>query len=249
MGNIITNVLVNNDRQKIYQSQEGIGRIYLNGGTEFKIEFISKSTEVTGLKVKINGKYLSNRFIALKPGERFVLDSFIEEQRKLKYEEYSLASINDEHYNVSEDSYMSSKASLIEIEEYTEMYLNNNLSFKTTSYNESMNIVSNFIDLNQTFGGNLPGNLGGSLSNIDKSTKKTDCNKKGSFISKGSTSNQKLIKNDYEFNLYPIFTTSIMLLNISHKPIESKDFKKYCTNCGKKISPKNNFCGNCGTKI
>jgi rRNA maturation endonuclease Nob1 len=39
------------------------------------------------------------------------------------------------------------------------------------------------------------------------------------------------------------------ILPMSSKPIEGKDLKKYCTECGKKVKETFKFCPSCGTKV
>jgi hypothetical protein len=69
-------------------------------------------------------------------------------------------------------------------------------------------------------------------------------------VEKGSYSNQKFSYVDYDFNSWPFRTETISILPASRKPVTSTDLKKkYCSNCGRKLSPKHKFCPYCGTKV
>ena len=53
-----------------------------------------------------------------------------------------------------------------------------------------------------------------------------------------------------EFEYWAFRTERIKILPESRKPYTSNDLKKvYCSNCGRKLSPKHKFCPYCGTKV
>jgi membrane protease subunit (stomatin/prohibitin family) len=67
---------------------------------------------------------------------------------------------------------------------------------------------------------------------------------------KGEESNQEFEYSNDSFNSWTSNTVHIQILPESQKPVEVKEIRNYCTNCGtrhKKSSWK--FCPNCGTKI
>lgn len=69
-------------------------------------------------------------------------------------------------------------------------------------------------------------------------------------VEHGSYSNQNFKNVYYEFESWPFATKHFKLLPVSRKEYFGSDLKKvYCTNCGKKLSPKFKFCPVCGTKI
>jgi hypothetical protein len=67
-------------------------------------------------------------------------------------------------------------------------------------------------------------------------------------IEQGSVSNQKFETVSLEFEYISFFTVEYKLLPNSDKPLETKDLRQYCPNCGKKLNQKDNFCSSCGTK-
>lgn len=65
----------------------------------------------------------------------------------------------------------------------------------------------------------------------------------------GRYSNQKFSYVNYDFESWPFKSETIQILPLSRKPVTSGELKKrYCTNCGRKISPKHKYCPYCGTK-
>lgn len=70
-------------------------------------------------------------------------------------------------------------------------------------------------------------------------------------IEKGNHSNQEInYVSGYNFSYYPFAEELIHIYPKSTKPVYKSDLtKRYCTNCGRKVSPKYKFCPGCGKKI
>lgn len=69
-------------------------------------------------------------------------------------------------------------------------------------------------------------------------------------VEKGGRSNQEFETCDIDFEYYPFQTENILILPNSRKQIRTEDVRrKYCSQCGKKVSPKDKFCSNCGAKL
>lgn len=69
-------------------------------------------------------------------------------------------------------------------------------------------------------------------------------------VEHGSYSSQNFKNVYYEFESWPFATKNFKLLPVSRKQYSDSDLRKvYCTNCGKKLSPKFKFCPACGTKV
>jgi len=68
-------------------------------------------------------------------------------------------------------------------------------------------------------------------------------------IEKGSHSNQKFNQVYTDFETWPFKTETIKILPTSQKQVNANDLtKKYCYNCGRKLSQKYKFCPFCGAK-
>ena len=69
-------------------------------------------------------------------------------------------------------------------------------------------------------------------------------------VEKGCRSDQEFEYCDIEFEYYSFKTENILILPNSRKQIRVEDTRrKYCSQCGKKVSPKDKFCSNCGAKL
>ena len=81
---------------------------------------------------------------------------------------------------------------------------------------------------------------------LKKSTKTVETGR----VEHGSYSSQNFKNVYYEFESWPFTTKHFKLLPVSRKQYSDSDLRKvYCTNCGKKLSPKFKFCPVCGTKV
>lgn len=83
---------------------------------------------------------------------------------------------------------------------------------------------------------------------ISDNTKSLDDYKETGRVEQGSVSNQKFETVNMEFEYITFHTVEYTVLPVSEKPMEVKDLRKYCTNCGKKLSPSDNFCSSCGNR-
>lgn len=69
-------------------------------------------------------------------------------------------------------------------------------------------------------------------------------------VEKGGHSDQEFEYCDIDFEYYPFKTENIQILPNSRKQIRVEETRrKYCSQCGKKVSPKDKFCSNCGAKL
>ena len=69
-------------------------------------------------------------------------------------------------------------------------------------------------------------------------------------VEKGGHSNQEFEYCDIDFDYYPFKTENIQILPNSRKQIRAEETRRrYCSQCGKKVSPKDKFCPNCGAKL
>ena len=90
--------------------------------------------------------------------------------------------------------------------------------------------------------------VGGSLNYYD--TPRSHKSLETGRVEKGAESNQTFVssKDRFEYNSFSEWTWKILPSSV--KPYDSKDLKKFCTNCGSKIKKDSyKFCPNCGTKI
>ncbi len=114
---------------------------------------------------------------------------------------------------------------------YSTNSLSQTSSFHDTSASDSFNL-----DLSQ-------------LNNLSEEINEPKDIKETGRIEKGGASGQTFTTVNMDFESYAFHTVEYKLLPYSDKPIETSELKKYCSQCGKKAHPKDNFCSSCGNKL
>lgn len=120
----------------------------------------------------------------------------------------------------------------------------------TNLSNTSLNITGNDIS-NNTYSTNSMG-IGNNFNACIGSIYNTGVvsNIETGRIEKGELSEQNFTEVDMEFQKCYISSVIYNLLPESRKPIETKDAKKkFCTECGNKLSGNEKFCPECGDKL
>lgn len=237
------NIMVNNNRVRNYTTS-GNTIVYLNEG-EFAIEIFNKNQVTIGAKFKINGKYISTSHLIIYPGQRIVLDRYIDTKDKFKFTVYSVDKNNADVEKIIKNN------GDLEIEFYQEyqqpIYVNTYVVPSTLYY--CANVGST------TLSGSTFTTANSAASTLTSTTVNTlsrnlnDDVKETGFVEKGNSSNQDLTYVNKTFEYFYSFVTKIKLLPMSEKPIETKDLVVHCTSCGHKAKRHHKFCSNCGTKI
>lgn len=79
------NICVKRNRVKTYDST-----VYLKDGQEFEIELYNPTTSTVLAKIKLDGNYISQAGLVLKPGQRVYLERYIDDSRKFLFETYTV---------------------------------------------------------------------------------------------------------------------------------------------------------------
>lgn len=272
-------VAIKRNRQKIYDGKGSIpSKIYLKDGQEFEIELYNPTPSRYLVKFKINGKYQSDRGLILNPGQRYFLDRFIDEDRKLAFQTYEVE-------NTKTNQKATEKNGLLEVEFFSEVEVKFNTPGKLTTwpnyiwyYNSGTN--PNFNGFN-TVSSNLVGSLTSSnsgssttatfnTSNLSNSTF-TSNSASNFYCSTGLESNVKTLSMDNsfetgrvekggkseqefssaygDFNSWAAYTSEVQIIPLSQKPVETQEIRSYCTGCGSRMKKTTwKFCPNCGTE-
>jgi hypothetical protein len=259
-------VAIKRNRQKIYNGQ-GKTQVYLKDGQEFQVELFNPTQSRYLAKIKINGSYQSDRGLILNPGQRYFLDRFIDEDRKLAFSTYEI-----------EDSKAAKKAieknGLLEVEFYAET------TFFSTSgttywrnpylYGGSLTVPGTINAFNTTTTGaaNTFTYAGSTVNNVSFTTSSTGSTLASYFINpsnlssvvndasietgrveKGDKSDQGFEDGYGTFNSWASYTTTVQVIPLSQKPVEAQEIRSYCTGCGSRIKKQTwKFCPNCGTE-
>jgi hypothetical protein len=264
-------VAIKRNRQKIYNGQ-GKSQVYLKDGQEFQIELFNPTQTRYLVKFKINGNYSSDRGLILNPGQRYFLDRFIDEDRKLAFSTYEI-----------EDSKAAKKAieknGLLEVEFYSETFLHGNIISYPKIYNTpnwSQPIwttnpstfwygTSNGISNNAggsstlTLAGSTINNVSYTSGTVNCGTTYTSTSNYSSVVNdasietgrveKGEKSDQLFEQGYGTFGSWASYTTTVQIIPLSQKPAEAQEIRSYCTGCGSRIKKQTwKFCPNCGTE-
>ena len=267
-------IAVNKSLLKEYSSSKYQRVVYLNDGDEFQIQLFNPEKFPIAAKIHLNGEELSDMLV-LRPGERIWLERYLDQARKFKFSTYEIedsyeakeaASLNGEvkiqFYRVKtprQNTVINISCPISTIGSPTSIYYNaiNSSDCQVRSISEP-ELASNLNSVNLA-------SSGMSEETWYKSSYISDnaCNFYASStaaepersietgrVEQGGYSNQKFSYVNYDFEDWPFRTETISILPLSRKPVTASDLKKkYCSNCGRKLSPKHKFCPYCGTKV
>jgi hypothetical protein len=235
-------------RAKIYH----YNNLFFNDEETFEIELFNPKTNRVLTKIWLNGQEISGSGIIINPGQRIFLERFIDSNNKFVYKTYDIEN------NTQTLEAIRSNGD-IEIKFYNEYFNTNTFNdspiFKPTIWygtptinpfigSTSTNInYGNGLSLTSSIGNNVSytSNVAGSLSN----SKSIETGR----IEKGESSNQSFETTYGSFNTFSTKEVKYKILPMSSKPIEGKDLKKYCTECGKGLKDTFKFCPSCGVKV
>jgi hypothetical protein len=235
-------------RAKIYH----YNNLFFNDEETFEIELFNPKTNRVLTKIWLNGQEISGSGIIINPGQRIFLERFIDSNNKFVYKTYDIEN-NTQTLEVIRSN------GDIEIKFYNEYFNTNTFNdspiFKPTIWygtptinpfigSTSTNInYGNGLSLTSSIGNNVSytSNVAGSLSN----SKSIETGR----IEKGESSNQSFETTYGSFNTFSTKEVKYKILPMSSKPIEGKDLKKYCTECGKGLKDTFKFCPSCGVKV
>lgn len=245
-------VTVNKGRKKMKNEV-----VFMDNGTEFEIELFNPTQNTVLSKISVNNKLISYSGIVLRPGERVFLERYLDDPSKFKFETYNVSGNAEEIKKAIENN------GLIKVEFFNEDttpqitwtngnntltigdYLPNTYTYTNTTglpYLGDMTYTTSSMSYSAN---NLVGNLS-SVNNGKRSLTETG------RVEKGSQSNQNFQTVNKKF--HP-FTTNVMEFHIkptSQKHVDVKDINKmgkYCTKCGRKGKPTDNFCAGCGNRF
>jgi len=245
-------ITVNKSRLKAYGSN-----LYLKDGSQFEIELYNPTTRPYLAKIKINGSYISQAGIIIKPGQRIFLERFIDTHRKFKFETYEI----DGQAADAQAAIINNGDVIAEFyPEKLKTQINTSYPWLTTSSGTATVTISTPPNTGDYWYGtttntNNPENtyftntsLGGStISNISM-------NVAGSLetgrVEVSEKSNQPLVEAFGEFSNFMEASSSWKILPNSLKPIEVGEIRQYCTSCRTRIRKSSwKFCPSCGEKL
>ena len=249
--------------------------VYLNDGTEFQIYLKNPFQTHLGIKIYVNDKSIGNMLV-LRPGQSFWLDRFVDENSKFIFVTYKVedndemryainknGKVKVEFYHERENKFYTYPGNVL----INDVFSNDGLGGTTYAYNSSLNC-------NATRGFSSSANLrcdvdaSYDLSSLTASSTNASTTKGIIFdkplnkifhktkemetgrVEKGGKSNQQFEACNIDFEYFPFKQEEILILPTSRKQTRVEETRrKYCSQCGKKVSPKDKFCSNCGAKL
>lgn len=248
-------------KQRIKQFENSV---YLKDGDEFEIELFNPTNTTILSKIKINGNFISQTGIIIKPGQRVFLERYIDVDKKFAFSTYEINGKNKEVLDAIQDN------GLVEVYFYREdlnKFFNNIILNSTNTSSVPYSTLTNTLGTITTTSsqpywqliGNNVNYSSNTLTNSDflsMTTPNTNLRSKKSLtetgrVEQGDKSDQKLTyTNNYTFEHMTFHKVIWKIHPHSTKPIEVTELKKYCHNCGTKIKKSTyKFCPNCGTKL
>ena len=268
------NVTQNRNRLKTY---DGGGTIYLKDGQNFEIELFNPLDNRVLAKISINGKQISSSGIVLNPGQRIFLERFIDDDRKFLFETYEVENTKEVKEAIQKNgkleisfyteyvplitntwTYHGSGSLTVPWSYHGSGIGTGNLSIipcttGTTYVNTNIGSANSSYNLTNTssFTGSLTsGTTSTTAANYSSHVSEPESNIETGRIEMGDKSSQDLSQTYGNFNSYSFQTSSIKILPLSVKPVEVKDLRKYCPECGTRAKKSTwKFCPSCGGNL
>lgn len=235
--NPTANIAVNRNRLKHYSGDT----VYLKDNTHFEIELYNPKQLKVLAKIQINGQSVSGNGIILRPGERVFLERWIDTPQKFLFETYQV-----EDSNESRNAIVKNGKVTVEFYEEAIFLTSGTFSTSTTLLTDSPTWTTG-----TTF---IPPYGGSTVNYCSMTSIGANASVAGSLetgrVEKGESSNQLLVTDSTAFNYVCNSRVELRILPESQKPVEVKEIRNYCTECGTRMKAKSwKFCPSCGTRI
>ena len=277
MSNYITKdelakIAISKNLIKEYKSSNSERTVYLNDGTEFQIYLKNPYQTHLGIKISVNNKSIGNMLV-LRPGQSFWLDRFLNDNKKFLFSTYNVENtaemkyatnnngkVKIEFYHEKEETPYTCVIGplktnfgcpdIVTTATYNSDTINtcrssksfnnpiNTCCYSTVTIESSANAATNSKLRSMSYGTSI------SAKNTNDSYLETG------RVEKGGVSRQEFECCDIQFDYYAFKTENILILPTSRKQIRAEETRRrYCSQCGKKVNPKDKFCSNCGAKL
>lgn len=268
MSNYITKdelakIAISKNLIKEYKSSNSERTVYLNDGTEFQIYLKNPYQTHLGIKIYVNNQAIGGNMLVLKPGQSFWLDRFLNDNKKFLFSTYDVENTQEMRYAINNNGKI--RIEFFHEKEDTPYFTTTPLktNFDWTNYNItcSSSISSNGPTSTYYCSTGDIGNLSANAATNSKlvamsydtsvsATKTDDLSLETGRVEKGGVSRQEFDYCDINFDYYAFKTENILILPLSRKQIHAEETRRrYCSQCGKKVNPKDKFCSNCGAKL
>lgn len=213
--------------------------VYLKTGSNFEIELYNPKTTPVLAKIQINGQWLSDAGLIVKPGQRVYLERFIDVAKKFVFETYEVEDSPEARAAIAYNG----QVKVFFYDELTQPWRSGSGTITWKNYPSTITYTS------QPVYGAVSSNLA-YFNTTNAGTAGNAGSVETGRVEQGSSSSQEFSNGSGSFCDWANVTCEWQILPESKKPAEIGEIRSYCTGCGtrhKKSSWK--FCPNCGTKI
>ena len=262
---------------KEYTNSKSERTVYLNDGTEFQIYLKNPYQTHLGIKIYVNNQSIGNMLV-LKPGQSCWLERYMNENRKFLFSTYEVDNTPEMRYAIDKNGWVKLEFYHERERSNAYVYPSSTITWTggpgngydlySSTTGSAVNSVNTVLNAQSCYY-NAASTITASSActdrceidatvdtldldiNANKSLHK--CSKKSietGRVEKGSRSKQKFEYCDIDFDYYSFKTESIHILPTSQKKVNVEETRRrYCSQCGKKVGPKDKFCSNCGAKL
>lgn len=264
---------------KEYKGSDSERTVYLKNGTEFQIYLKNPYQSHLGIKIYVNNKFIGNTLVLkpgqscwleryLNENSKFLFSTYeVENTAEMKYAINQNGRVKIEFYHEVERYTNYAKPLDFDIDTlYGSTIASNPLPLDVkynSSYTSFGSLTGSLSDVVLTSGCTFSANnnVANALNDMPpKERRKSvatntirteiDSTIETGRIEKGSASDQEFNTCDISFDYRPFRTENILILPVSRKQVNVEETRRrYCSQCGKKVSPKDKFCSNCGARL
>jgi hypothetical protein len=193
---------------------------------EFQIELFNPEYYSIMAKIKIQGEFISNSGIIIRPGQRIYLERYLDSNNKFKFVTYNIE-------NTTHTQHIIDNNGKIEVFFYKKDNLR--LTYTSTSadllsyknFDNSVNLLSFDNSISSSVNNSI---LTGSIEN-------------------GVASSQQFEEVYENFSSLVYHKVIMKIIPKENKPVEYTSIRNYCSNCGAKLKHNYRYCPTCGSKI
>jgi hypothetical protein len=242
-ANPIAYITKNKSRLKIYNELN----VFLQDKDNFEVELFNPTQSSILCRIKLNGNYISNTGIVLRPAERVFLDRFIDSNSKFLFNTYEVK-------NTPQNQSIIENNGDVEVEFYKEIpaqiYLGTSTITTGGLYNQRLGGYQYYQPFTTSTNNTL------NLTSFTSTS--TNCNYSSlsstntidtGRIEKGNTSDQKFTSVNIDFDPYYFHSVKFKILPKSSKNISITEIRNYCSECGRKVKKEYKYCPSCGNKL
>ena len=230
VGKPTAHITKKKSRLKVYNGHI----VFLNDKDNFEFEIHNPKQKSVLCKIKINGEYISNSGVIIKPGQRVFLERFLDTNNKFEFSTYEV-----------EDTSENRSAIDLNGDVLVEFYDEQQIVAGTSSGNSW---ISTTINTGSPYYGGLTYSTNNLVSSTFTNTTYNNSIETGR-VEKGDKSDQSFTNSYENFNYHTCHTVKFEIMPLSTKNKNVEEIRQYCTECGTKVKKNYKFCPSCGNAI